>query len=176
VIEDDPVWPVDPYLPFLVFWETGYAGSADAYPPDRRDLVDPLIRAVGARGETTSILTLQRAMRERTQIAAAAKDFFNRYDLLVGPVMPMAAYEADRDTPPGFPADDWTWCPYTYPWNMTGQPAASVPIGFTSGGLPVGVQIIGRMGDEAIVLRAAAAIESRAHVHSQRPCMVLGRS
>lgn len=169
VAEDSPAWPVDPYDPFLVFWETGYAGAEAAYPPARREWVDPLIRAVGGRGAATPILTLHRAMRQRTELAAAAKRFFNSYDLLAGPVVPVAAYDVERDTPPGFAEDDWTWCPYTYPWNMTGQPAASVPIGFTAAGLPVGVQIIGRMGDEAIVLRAAAAIERRRPLHMRRP-------
>ena len=69
----------------------------------------------------------------------------------------------------GFNDDDWSWCPYTYPWNMTGQPAASVPIGFTKAGLPVGVQIVGRTGAEADVLRAAAAIEKRLPLHLRRP-------
>lgn len=174
VADDSPEWPVDPYEPFLVFWETGYAGSTAAYPPERRHLVDPLIRRVGARGEATPLLTLHRAMRERTQIAATAKQFFNRYDLLIGPVMPTAAYDVELDTPPGFSADDWTWCPYSYLCNMTGQPAISVPIGFTSGGLPVGVQIIGRMGEEATVLRAAAAIERRRPLYRRIPTSASG--
>ena len=50
--------------------------------------------------------------------------------------------------------------PFTYPFNLTGQPAASVPCGFTSDGLPVGLQIVGRWRDEATVLRAAACFEA----------------
>lgn len=168
ISEAAPVWPVDPYRPFLVFWETGYAGTPLVYPEERRSLVDPLICAVAERGQARSVLDLQHAMTERTQIAAAAKAFFNRYDLLIGPVLPVAAYSVELDTPVGFGEDDWSWCPYTYIWNMTGQPAASVPIGFTQSGLPVGVQIIGRMGDEAAVLRAAASIERRRPLHERR--------
>jgi aspartyl-tRNA(Asn)/glutamyl-tRNA(Gln) amidotransferase subunit A len=169
VEEESPVWPVDPYEPFLVFWETGYAGTPGGYPPERRHLVDPLIRSAAARGLATDILTLHRAMRERTELAAASKDFFIRFDLLVGPVSPVPAYDAELDSAPGFDGEDWSWCPYTYPWNMTGQPAASVPIGFTSSGLPVGVQIIGRMGEGATILRAAAAIERRRPYDRKRP-------
>ena len=110
-------------------------------------------------------------MQQRMAIAAASKFFFDRYDLLVGPVMPVPAYALDRDVPEGFADEDWSWCPYTYPWNMTGQPAASVPIGFTEDGLPVGVQIVGRMGGEADILRAARAIELRRPLHLQRPPM-----
>ncbi len=174
IAEDCPLWPVDLYETFLVFWETGYAGTPDAYPPERRGLVDPLIQAVAARGMATDIMTLHRAMRDRTRIAAAAKDFFNRYDLLIGPVLPVPPYDAELDAPPGWPAEDWSWCPYTYPWSMTGQPAASVPIGFTQAGLPVGVQIIGRMGHEATILRAAAAIERRCPLHLKTPKSLMG--
>ncbi len=74
--------------------------------------------------------------------------------------MPVPPYAAERETPEGWAITDWAWCPYTYPWNMTGQPAASVPIGFTAAGLPVGAQIVGRRGEEALVLRAAQAIEA----------------
>ncbi len=168
VEEASPSWPVDLHETFKVFWETGYAATPSAYPPEKRALIDPLIVSVAARGAATDILTLQRAMRERTEIAAAAKSFFNRYDLLVGPVIPVPAYAAALNVPEGFPDEDWTWCPYTYPWNMTGQPAASVPIGFTSSGLPVGVQIIGGMGGEATILRAAAAIEARRPLFRRR--------
>jgi aspartyl-tRNA(Asn)/glutamyl-tRNA(Gln) amidotransferase subunit A len=102
-------------------------------------------------------------------ISVAAKVFFDRFDLLIGPVMPVPPYAVERDVPEGFADEDWRWCPYTYPWNMTGQPAASVPIGFTNDGLPVGAQIIGRFGEDEKVLRAAAAIERRCPLHLRRP-------
>lgn len=111
-------------------------------------------------------------MAQRLAIAAAAQAFFHRCDLLVGPVMPVPAYAVARDVPEGYADEDWSWCPYTYPWNMTGQPAASVPIGFTAAGLPVGVQIIGRVGDEAVILRAAAAIERRCPLSRKRPAIL----
>ena len=135
-------------------------------------MLDPLILRVGASGAAVSLASYMKAMEYRLAIASAAKAFFNRYDLLVGPVMPVPAYALERDVPAGFPDEDWSWCPYTYPWNMTGQPAASVPIGFTADGLPVGVQIIGRMGGEADVLRAARAIELRRPLHLRRPPML----
>jgi aspartyl-tRNA(Asn)/glutamyl-tRNA(Gln) amidotransferase subunit A len=55
--------------------------------------------------------------------------------------------------------DAYEWIPFTFPFNMTGQPAASVPCGFTADGLPIGLQIVGRRFDDAGVLRAAAAFE-----------------
>jgi len=63
------------------------------------------------------------------------------------------------------------WVPFTYPWNMTGQPAATVPCGFTRAGLPVGLQIIGRRFADATVLRAAAAFEEVRPWNDKRPLM-----
>ncbi|MDQ6602300.1 MAG: amidase family protein, partial [Chloroflexota bacterium] len=59
----------------------------------------------------------------------------------------------------GQPVEGWQWTAATYPFNLTGQPAATVPCGFTARGLPVGLQIVGRRYDEATVLRASAAFE-----------------
>ncbi|MBL4720932.1 MAG: amidase, partial [Alphaproteobacteria bacterium] len=64
-------------------------------------------------------------------------------------------------TPVGWPEKRWTtWTPFTYPFNLTQQPACSTPCGFTSSGLPAGLQIVGRNFDDALVLRAARAFES----------------
>jgi len=157
---EDPAWPIDPLIPFSVFWATACSATVDGTAIEKRHLLDVLIRAVAAEGRKATLPDYFRALEQRMALSAAAKLFFDRFDLLVGPVMPTPPYSVDRDAPQGYADDDWSWCPYTHLWNMTGQPGASVPIGF-AGGLPVGVQIIGRTGGEATVLRAAAAIEAR---------------
>lgn len=171
VIGEDPVWPVDPALPFRVFWEAACAATVDNFPPEKRALLDPLLLKVAAAGRAASLPAYQRALEQRMAIAVTARSFFNRFDLLVGPVMPIPPYAVERNVPEGYADEDWSWCPYTYPWNMTGQPAASVPIGFTRGGLPVGVQIVGAIGSEANVLRAAAAIECARPLHKIHPTL-----
>jgi aspartyl-tRNA(Asn)/glutamyl-tRNA(Gln) amidotransferase subunit A len=173
IFEEDPVWPVDPFEPFDVFWSTSCMASVDAAPSDKRSLIDPLIRKVAAAGRAVSVAGYLKAIEQRMAISAAAKLFFDRFDLLIGPVMPVPPYAVERDVPEGFADEDWRWCPYTYPWNMTGQPAASVPIGFTEDGLPVGAQIIGRLGEDDKVLRAAAAIERLWPLHLRRPPVLL---
>ena len=87
--------------------------------------------------------------------------FHARYDLLLTPTMPVTALKAGRMTPErGDFGDDWiNWSPYTYPFNLTQQPAASVPSGLASNGLPMGVQIVGALRADKMVLRAARAIE-----------------
>jgi aspartyl-tRNA(Asn)/glutamyl-tRNA(Gln) amidotransferase subunit A len=87
--------------------------------------------------------------------------FHERYDLLLTPTMPVTALKAGREIPEtgGF-GDDWlNWSPYTYPFNLTQQPAASVPCGLARNGLPMGVQVVGPLRADATVLRASRVIE-----------------
>jgi aspartyl-tRNA(Asn)/glutamyl-tRNA(Gln) amidotransferase subunit A len=87
------------------------------------------------------------------------------------PALAVPAFEVGHVKPP--PADDeanWTrWTPFTYPFNLSQQPAASVPCGFTRDGLPVGLQIVGPMHREDLVLRAARAYEAAQPTNHKRP-------
>jgi aspartyl-tRNA(Asn)/glutamyl-tRNA(Gln) amidotransferase subunit A len=84
--------------------------------------------------------------------------FHDVYDLLITPTVAVPPFTAGRETPDA--TGRWThWTPFTYPFNMTQQPAASVPCGITADGLPVGLQIIGPRHADARVLRAARAFE-----------------
>jgi aspartyl-tRNA(Asn)/glutamyl-tRNA(Gln) amidotransferase subunit A len=159
VTADAPDWPTDPFIPFRVFWEAGCLESLNRHPPERWALLDPVLLNAARAGRRVRLADFQRAIEQRLGLCVAAQNFFRRYDLLIGPVMPIPAFDITRNVPPGYADEDWSWCPYTYPWNLTGLPAASVPIGFTAAGLPVGVQIIGGAHAEPAILRAAAAIE-----------------
>jgi aspartyl-tRNA(Asn)/glutamyl-tRNA(Gln) amidotransferase subunit A len=84
--------------------------------------------------------------------------FHRDYDLLVTPALAVAAFDVGQETPV---KGRWTeWTPFTYPFNLTGQPAAAIPCGFTKAGLPVGLQIVGPRFADALVLRAARAFET----------------
>lgn len=86
--------------------------------------------------------------------------FFERYDLLISPVVPVSSLQAGVNIPPGLEDRNLvSWVYYTYPFNLTGQPAASVPAGFGADGMPVGLHIAGRSYREDLVVRAAAAFE-----------------
>jgi aspartyl-tRNA(Asn)/glutamyl-tRNA(Gln) amidotransferase subunit A len=88
--------------------------------------------------------------------------FFETYDLLLTPTIACPAFDATDDGPgeiAGRRVDRYGWIPFTYPFNITGQPACSVPCGFTRAGLPIGLQIVGRRFDDVTVLRAAAGFE-----------------
>jgi aspartyl-tRNA(Asn)/glutamyl-tRNA(Gln) amidotransferase subunit A len=73
----------------------------------------------------------------------------------------------------GKKAAPFQWITFTYQFNMTGQPAATVPAGFTKDGLPIGLQIVGRHLDDALVLRAAAAYEAAAPWKDKWPPMLV---
>jgi aspartyl-tRNA(Asn)/glutamyl-tRNA(Gln) amidotransferase subunit A len=87
---------------------------------------------------------------------------FEKYDLLVTPTLACPPFAIGLDNPTeiaGTPVGAYAWIPFTFPFNLTGQPAASVPVGFTRDGLPIGLQIVGRRFADVDVLRASAAFE-----------------
>ena len=93
------------------------------------------------------------------------------FDVLVTPTLPITAFEAGK-LQPDDPDDKgkWVnWTPFTYPFNLTQQPAASVPCGLTTAGLPVGLQVVGRMFEDKTVLRVCSAYEAKAGFAEMRP-------
>jgi aspartyl-tRNA(Asn)/glutamyl-tRNA(Gln) amidotransferase subunit A len=105
---------------------------------------------------------LSRAIAHVDRLGRQMEDFFDTYDLLLSPTMATPALEiGTRPSVIGGKEVDpqWGFLPFTYPINMTGQTASSVPCGFSSGGLPIGLHIIGSRRSEAKVLQASAAFE-----------------
>ena len=114
-----------------------------------------------------------KAALELEEFCYQIQPFFENYDLLLTPQTAVPAFELDKlevgeiAGVKGSPFIDWT--PFTYPFNFTGQPAASVPCGWTNDGLPIGLQIVGRRFDDATVLKAAAAFEQASPWADKRP-------
>jgi Asp-tRNA(Asn)/Glu-tRNA(Gln) amidotransferase A subunit family amidase len=102
-----------------------------------------------------------RAVQMRYVFRERVRKFFGEYDLLLSPTLPVAGVDVGVSIPPRFAGrNPVTWVSYTYPFNLTGQPAASIPVGFTRGGLPVGLQLVARAYREDDLFAAAAAFES----------------
>lgn len=156
-----PEMPGNLYELLITQWSAGSATVLDSYEPGAGTGSDPGFVAMAERGRKVSAGDYLRAGIARVDWAVAMETFHERYDLLVTPALAVTAFEAGRDTP----ADrtwcgDWVgWTPFTYPFNLSYQPAASCPAGFSKAGLPVGLQIVGRAGADALVLRAARAFE-----------------
>ena len=105
----------------------------------------------------------------RAALGRETRAFHEKYDLLVTPALAVAPFEAGRNAPEGY-GDDWTsWTPFTYPFNLTGQPAATVPCGFARGDRPVGIQIVGGMYRDDVVLRAAHAYQQTQDPRPRHP-------
>ncbi|MGZ8178845.1 amidase [Williamsia sp. SKLECPSW1] len=98
--------------------------------------------------------------------------FMSSFDVLITPTTSVPAFATGvqgPDTIDGHPVSDTAWQGFTFPANLTGQPAISVPAGVTAGGLPVGMQIVGRHLDDTTVLRLAASWEAHSDFPSRRP-------
>jgi aspartyl-tRNA(Asn)/glutamyl-tRNA(Gln) amidotransferase subunit A len=148
----------DPRETFDVLWSTGAARAISLLP--RTDGIDPGLAEIAAQGRAYSGVDFLRACGERDRLAIAMSRFHASWDLLLTPAMPIAAFDAGREVPEGSTDPRWPgWTPFTYPFNLTQQPAATVPCGFTAGGLPAGLQIVGPRHADALVLRAARAYE-----------------
>jgi aspartyl-tRNA(Asn)/glutamyl-tRNA(Gln) amidotransferase subunit A len=109
-------------------------------------------------------------MAVRNELGTRMGEFHRRHALLLTPTLPIPAFPAGQETPDPDRERRWTsWTPFTYPFNMTQQPAASVPCGFTSDGLPIGLQIVGPRHADAEVLAAAHAFQQATDWHMRRP-------
>ncbi len=126
----------------------------------REHLLSPSVRELLVQKWTAETYT--DAITARKGAVNAMTRFMARYDLLLTPTVPVAPFAIDRTGPgliDGIPVADDAWTPSLYPANLTGQPAASVPAGWTAENLPVGLQIVGRRLDDSLVIMAAAAFE-----------------
>ena len=151
----------DPTEILRVLWRTGASLVLAGIPEERWGELDPGFLAEAEAGSKLSGADFVRASNARAANAFAAARFHEEYDLLLTPTLAVPAFEAGHNTPPdGSYGQDWlNWTPYSYPFNLTLQPAATVPCGLTKSGLPVGLQIVGAMGRDDLVLRAARAFE-----------------
>ncbi|MFF1696585.1 amidase [Streptomyces sp. NPDC058257] len=158
VEEADPDF-TDPVEAFHTLWFSGAARVVQHLPPDRRKLLDAGLQEICAQGARSSALDYLAAVDVRMELGRRMGRFHETYDLLVTPTLPITAFEAGAEVPKGSGHRRWTgWTPFTYPFNMTQQPAATVPCGVDRDGLPIGVQIVAARHADALVLRAAHAL------------------
>ena len=138
----------------------GIALSVARFGDEEKKSMDPGLVAAAEEGARVEIIAYMAADRARRELALAMARFHRDYDLLLTPTVPIAAFAAGRDVPDAARQRRWTeWTPFSYPFNLTRQPAASVPCGFTADGRPVGLQVVGPLYADALVLRAARAFE-----------------
>jgi aspartyl-tRNA(Asn)/glutamyl-tRNA(Gln) amidotransferase subunit A len=124
-------------------------------------VVDPDFQAEAELGARFSALDVQRLHLQRGALGSHMRQFMQRYDLLLTPAVSVPAFDAlPAGHSPMNPAAMLGWTPFSYPFNLTQQPACSIPCGLTQAGLPMGLQLVGPMFGDALVLRAARAYEA----------------
>ncbi|KUO01968.1 amidase [Streptomyces caeruleatus] len=158
VEETDPDF-TDPVDAFHALWFTGAARVTQHLGPHQRELLDPGLREICEVGGRLTALDYLAAVDVRMELGRRMGRFHDTYDLLVTPTLPLTAFEAGIEVPKGSGHRRWTgWTPFTYPFNLTQQPAATVPVGTDGDGLPIGLQLVAARHRDDLVLRAAHAL------------------
>lgn len=149
----------DPADAFHTLWFAGAAQVTRRLRADLRETLDPGLREICAEGARYSALDYLSAVDVRMELGRRMGRFHDTYDLLLTPTLPITAFEAGVEVPAGSGYRRWTgWTPFTYPFNLTQQPAATVPVGTDGDGLPVGMQIVAARHRDDLVLRAGHAL------------------
>ena len=165
-----PRWP-SPGECWLALFTAGLGARLAPY-RDRRDDLEPGLQQLIDVAVAMPSTRFVQAWLDRLAWWQHPRGFFERYDLLLTPTVACPPFAVGLEHPgevAGKTVGRYDWLPYTYPFNLTGQPAASVPCGFTRDGLPIGLQFVGRRFDDATVLRAAAAFERARPWENVRP-------
>jgi aspartyl-tRNA(Asn)/glutamyl-tRNA(Gln) amidotransferase subunit A len=146
---------------FQTLWYTGAARLQRTMTEEQLAVLEPGFRQIGLEGAEITLNEYLDANAEREAAGSKLNQFFDRYDLLLTPTLPITAFEAGEEVPVGSGMDRWTRCnPFSYPFNLGRHPAASIPCGLCSNGLPAGLQIVGPMNRDDKVLAASRAYEA----------------
>ena len=160
----------DPFEPFWIIFSTNAYISYGHLLESNADRFTDYVKYTLEYGRDIRGSDYARAMWYRDQLQGKMEALMERYDLLLTPTMAVPAFPVEQRPQQiaGREVDPfWEFMPFTFPFNMTGQTAASVPCGFSSQGMPIGLHVIGRKGEETTVIRASAALE-RARPWSER--------
>jgi len=156
---------------FWRHWTIGAYNGLRHLPPDKLAMLEPALQETYRTGERALLRSYLDAVGARAALGIHMRLFHEKFDLLLSPALAVPAFEVGRIAPerPGSVARWTEWTPFTFPFNLTQQPAMSVPCGFSREGLPVGLQIVGPMHREELVLRAANAFEEATRFAGKRP-------
>jgi aspartyl-tRNA(Asn)/glutamyl-tRNA(Gln) amidotransferase subunit A len=173
-VEDAKVSLPDTREMIHLMWNAHYAGNYAPFLEKFRARMDPGLVAALEDGRRYTAEAYVEMRGRKHAYCDAVRALFDTYDLLLTPTVSVAAFEVGRLNPAHFPQHAWDWFPwagFSYPFNFTGQPAATVPAGFTASGMPVGLQIVGRRLADLQVLQASAAFEEARPWVAKRPTL-----
>jgi aspartyl-tRNA(Asn)/glutamyl-tRNA(Gln) amidotransferase subunit A len=158
---------------FRTHWFSHLRNVLFRLPPEQFALIDPNLREVIKMAESITLTDYIDRARERLALSEHMRRFNQQYDLLLTPTMAVLPFAVDilgPDRPEN--VTDWTWwTPFTFPFNLTQQPAIAVPCGFSKSGLPISLQLVAPAWREDLALRAAYAFEQANDFVHARPAL-----
>jgi aspartyl-tRNA(Asn)/glutamyl-tRNA(Gln) amidotransferase subunit A len=173
---EDDIEPVQPM--WIAYSAAMWQARFDDALPKWGDKLSPTLVRQMEMGRQTSSAEVGRALIARSQLYRKVETWFTRYDILAMPTLARTAIDIEERLFEPIEIDGQktdtvrkAWYPYTHPFNLTGHPAITLPCGFHSDGLPVAIQLVGRRGEDARLLRAAALFEQARPWHAKRPPM-----
>lgn len=159
-VEEVDLALTDPIEIMQPLWSVALAMAVQPMSEAQRAQVEAPLLALAQPGFAISALEYRALEKRREALAQTFSEFHQQHDLLITPQLATTAFAVKHEVPPGTGMRRWwEWSPFTYAFNLTQQPAATVPCGFAANGLPVALQIVGAKFDDSRVLRAARAFE-----------------
>lgn len=166
----------NPGMAFKTLVSVGYAYDLQKAYNNRFEDLSPDLNSIIRLGLDTSSMNIGKAREQRKRVYEVMYQYFRNYDVLITPTTPCPAFKPGwLESGTTFPTigkktlSTMDWVMYTFPFNMTGLPAASIPSGWTNSGLPIGMQIVGKRYDEKTVLQVSKAFEEIAPWQDKRP-------
>ena len=154
-------------------WTSGFGFRLGSYLKQWEDKLDPELVEVIKAGIKYSVQEIKSAELEREIIYETISKFFRKYDILLTPTVLCTAFNLGKSYPDEIEGKEISnmgaWIPFTYPFNLTGHPAASIPCGWSKEGLPIGMQIVGRRLDDLTVLQVSQTFEELKPWQDRRP-------
>jgi aspartyl-tRNA(Asn)/glutamyl-tRNA(Gln) amidotransferase subunit A len=173
MVEATPDWGPEG-APLIRGFYRAHMQARAALLPEFESRMDPGLVACIRDGAGTTMADYQDLRTRKLAFTARIHEWFEDWDFLITPAASVPAFPAERLIPAHWPQHDWdwiSWAEFSHPFNMSWNPAASIPAGFTSDGLPVGLQIVGRRFDDLGVLQASRAFEQALPWAQHKPAM-----
>lgn len=179
IVEERDVPFDDPLEMFRTFWITGRGVMFRSMVEQLRCDVDPGLAMMVDEAERYTVKDLLEAQRERAQLIIGLNNFFQNYDAIIMPTVPILPFQAEKKGPKWVDENkvlQWPkWTPFTYPFNISGNPAASLPCGLSREGTPIGLQVIGRRFDESTVFKICKMLEGETLFHESHSTPEISR-
>jgi aspartyl-tRNA(Asn)/glutamyl-tRNA(Gln) amidotransferase subunit A len=159
VVHCEPDWP-DIRETFRIHWQSGAANALRSLPLDRQERIESGLLKGAREGGQISLAQFQRAVSERERFGTTLNLFFEEYDFLLTPATATVAFPVGQENPSRSDDSHWlAWAHFSFPFNLSRNPALSIPAGLSTEGLPVGLQIVGALYEDQALLEFAARVE-----------------